>query len=1135
MGRIAKIVGLIAVVALLMGGGALFPVVAQGEAVVGIDAPTEVTADSDFTADVTISDVTDFDACQYDVNFDPAVLRLDNVTAGVIDSTPIPVDIYNEISPGVFRVIQNVPGVTGVSGSGTLAVLHFHAIGSEGESSDIDLSGGILSDITASAIPATWSGDTVTISDFTAPTVESTSPVADATDVLVDAVVTATFSEAMDAVTITTSSFTIAGVSGSVSYNAGTYTATFTPDDDLDYETTYTASLSTAITDIAGNPLASAYTWDFTTGSLPPGTVLVSIDAPTSVTPDSDFTADVTISDVTDFDACQYDVTFDSTVLRLDNVTAGVIDSTPIPVDIYNELSPGEFRVIQNVPGVTGVSGPGTLAVLHFHAIGSGGESSDIDLNDGVISDITASMIPAVWSGDTVTLLGDTTAPTVESTSPVADATSVSVDTVVTATFSEAMDDATITTSSFTLDSMAGVVSYDAGTDTATFTPSADLAYNTTYTATLSTAITDAAGNPLASAYAWDFTTGSPPGVVTVAIDAPAGVAADSDFTADVTISDVTDFDACQYDVTFDAAVLRLDDVTAGTINSTPIPVDIFNELVPGEFRVIQNVPGVTGASGSGILAVLHFHAIGSEGESSDIGLNDGVMSNVMAEAIEAVWLGDTVSIADVVAPTVESTSPVADAVDVPVDTVVTATFSEAMDDTTITTSSFTLDGVAGSVSYDAGTDTATFTPTIDLAYETTYTATLSTAITDAAGNPLAAAYTWDFTTVPVPPGAVVVSIDAPSGPRAGRDFTADVAIGDVTDFDACQYDITFDNTVLRLDDVTAGEIDSTEIPVDIYNELAPGVFRVVQNVPDITGVSGSGTLAVLHFYALGEVGDTSVIGLSNGTLSNILAEEIEAVWTGDSVTLTRRPGGGGGGGGGGGAPPDTTPPVISNVGVDNVTKTTADVLWNTNEDSDSSVEYYASPAVVTPTDTELVTDHIVHLDELNPGTNYYFRVSSTDDDGNTADSDEHTFTTLPGEAAFTSSRLSVSPGTVYVGEPVTISVLVTNSGDAVGSYRVMFEINGMVEETREITLDANASEELSFTTVKDVAGTYSVEVGGLSTSFTVAEEPEEPPPPPPDVPAEPTINWPIIWGTMAGVLVVGVIILWLAIRRRAY
>jgi hypothetical protein len=91
------------------------------------------------------------------------------------------------------------------------------------------------------------------------------SPQAGATDVALDTTVTATFNEAMNASTITTSSFTVGGVSGSVSYNSGTYTATFTPSADLAGDTTYTVNLSTAITDAAGNPLAAAYSWGFTT------------------------------------------------------------------------------------------------------------------------------------------------------------------------------------------------------------------------------------------------------------------------------------------------------------------------------------------------------------------------------------------------------------------------------------------------------------------------------------------------------------------------------------------------------------------------------------------------------------------------------------------------------------------------------------------------------------------------------------------------------------------------------------------------------------------------------------------------------------------------------------------------------
>ena len=97
----------------------------------------------------------------------------------------------------------------------------------------------------------------------------------------------------------------------------------------------------------------------------------------------------------------------------------------------------------------------------------------------------------------------DTTAPTVSSTTPANGATGVAV----TATFSEAMDPATITTATFTLSgggAVTGAVTY-AGT-TATFTPTASLAYSTPYTATITTGARDLAGNALAVNYVWTFT-----------------------------------------------------------------------------------------------------------------------------------------------------------------------------------------------------------------------------------------------------------------------------------------------------------------------------------------------------------------------------------------------------------------------------------------------------------------------------------------------------------------------------------------------------------------------------------------------------------------------------------------------------
>jgi clostripain len=136
----------------------------QSGVTVSIDAPATAAPDSDFTATVDITEVADFDSGNYDVTFDPAVLRLDNVTSGLIGSTTVPVDVYNEISSGTYRVIQNVPGVTGASGSGYLSVLHFHVIGAEGDSSAITLSNGVLSDNQAVEIEASWSGDSVEIS-----------------------------------------------------------------------------------------------------------------------------------------------------------------------------------------------------------------------------------------------------------------------------------------------------------------------------------------------------------------------------------------------------------------------------------------------------------------------------------------------------------------------------------------------------------------------------------------------------------------------------------------------------------------------------------------------------------------------------------------------------------------------------------------------------------------------------------------------------------------------------------------------------------------------------------------------------------------------------------------------------------
>lgn len=106
-----------------------------------------------------------------------------------------------------------------------------------------------------------------------------------------------------------------------------------------------------------------------------------------------------------------------------------------------------------------------------------------------------------VWSF-TTGVLADTTPPTVTGTSPVL---AVAVDSSISATFSKAMDPSTINSTTFTITSITGTVTY-AGT-TASFKPSASLAANTAYTAAITTAVKDLSGNALQTNFVWSFTT----------------------------------------------------------------------------------------------------------------------------------------------------------------------------------------------------------------------------------------------------------------------------------------------------------------------------------------------------------------------------------------------------------------------------------------------------------------------------------------------------------------------------------------------------------------------------------------------------------------------------------------------------
>ncbi len=116
-------------------------------------------------------------------------------------------------------------------------------------------------------------GSTPPVADATAPTVSSTQPANNATNVATSTAAAATFSEPLNPTSVTTTTFTLritggATVSGAVTYSGST--ASFTPAAALTAATSYTARLTTGVRDVAGNALAAAFSWNFTTAGTSP-------------------------------------------------------------------------------------------------------------------------------------------------------------------------------------------------------------------------------------------------------------------------------------------------------------------------------------------------------------------------------------------------------------------------------------------------------------------------------------------------------------------------------------------------------------------------------------------------------------------------------------------------------------------------------------------------------------------------------------------------------------------------------------------------------------------------------------------------------------------------------------------------
>ena len=757
--------------------------------------------------------------------------------------------------------------------------------------------------------------------DTTPPSVQSVLPANGTSGVSSGANVTVTFSEAMNPATISGSTFELrdpanALVPATVSYDVATRTATLDPTGALTLGTTYTATVkggAAGVKDPAGNALAGNVTASFTTVTCP-CTIWSSATTPAVLSESDTNAVELGVKLRSNLNGFITGLRFYKgagntgphvgslwtsigTLLAqvtFTNETASgwqQANFTPVPITANTtyiasyHTTVGGYSVDGSYFAVAGVDN----APLSALADGVNGPNGVFQYGPGGFpnSSFNASnyWVDAVFN---TTVPPDTTPPTVQSVSPTNGAVGVSAATNATATFSEAMDPATISGSTFELRDpsnalVPATVTYDILTRTATLGPTGTLTLGTTYTATVkggTAGVKDLAGNALAGNVTGSFTTVAPkicPCTIWSNATTPAVLSESDTNAAELGVKFRSDLNGFVIGLRFYKSPINTGLHVGNLWTSAGIllaQVTFTNETASG-WQQANFASPVAITANTTYIASYHttvgrysvdesYFAGAGVDEPPLRALADGVNGpngvyksgpsgfplssfNASNYWVDVVFNPTATLPPDATPPTVRSVSPPNGTVGVSATTNVTATFSEEMDPATISGITFELRDssnalVPAAISYDQARRKATLDPTGTLATSTPYTATIkggATGAKDVAGNALSAGVTWSLTTAappPPPPG------EGPGGPilvvaAAANPFTryyAEIlraeglnafAVADVSTVSAA--------TLTAYDVVILGEIPLTPAQVTMFGNWVAAGGNLIAMRPD--------------------------------------------------------------------------------------------------------------------------------------------------------------------------------------------------------------------------------------------------------------------------------------------------------------
>ena len=394
----------------------------------------------------------------------------------------------------------------------------------------------------------------------------------------------------------------------------------------------------------------------------------VRVNAPEVVS--GTFNATIDISNVVDLDCGQFDLSFDPGVVNVTAVNDGRISGEQVPIDSWEFIDADTITVISGPLGATGLRGKGRIATISFEVTGSRGATCVLDISNGTLTDTVADEIPAIWN-DSAVIVGvpvTVSAPEVVS--------------IASGTFNATIEIEDVT------DLHAGqfdiiydpdvlkVLKIEAGDINGTEIPIVGYRYfkdddydrcrvlfklngtdgvsGSGCVARIDFEITGSQSDTsvLDISDGWLFdTVAEIPSVwndcevtlgVPVTVSAPPVVS--GAFEVTIEIENVTDLGCGQFDLFFNSSVVNVTGVSAGNISGTAVPIDLWRLMDAGRIRVLFNLPGFTGVSGSGQIATISFETTGPEGYSV-LGISDGLLvdASAYADTIPAIWADDMV------------------------------------------------------------------------------------------------------------------------------------------------------------------------------------------------------------------------------------------------------------------------------------------------------------------------------------------------------------------------------------------------------------------------------------------------------------------------------------------------------------